>query len=381
MTRKPSITSLQLMMMAVGSALVFPYTFMPILTTPPANQDIWIDLLLSFVYIVAMNLPLLFLMNRFRGVSINQITELILGKIFGKAAAIFFFLFFFYCQTACSLISVMFIHLYIFPSTPTWALMVYTLVPVCYASYHGAGTIGRLAVTVVPLVIASIVFFFLVGIGDLQPELIKPVMADSSVLQINEGAFLTASRYSEILIFLVFSFYLRREESINRTYTYSLILFCLSFLLILLPMIMILGLDIAKHVWNPYWLYCKQVQAFDFIRKLQSINAIVWFPAAIVKLTMYNYMGSFTLSGAIGVKNHKYFVIPLAVLTLILSEIPFLKQTDIVDFLVSDQFAPWVILPVTFGLPLILFIVYMLRRKKISPQLQKLRSQDTPAQV
>ncbi len=44
--KKASITSVQLVLMSVGSALIFPYTFMPILRTPPANQDAWIVLLL-----------------------------------------------------------------------------------------------------------------------------------------------------------------------------------------------------------------------------------------------------------------------------------------------------------------------------------------------
>lgn len=50
MTSKTSITATQLMMLAVGSSFMFPYTFMPILNAPPANQDVWLVLLLSIVY-------------------------------------------------------------------------------------------------------------------------------------------------------------------------------------------------------------------------------------------------------------------------------------------------------------------------------------------
>ncbi len=65
-TKKPTITPVQLLLMAVGSALIFPYTFMPILNTPPANQDMWIVMFYAFVYILALNAPIAFLMNHFR---------------------------------------------------------------------------------------------------------------------------------------------------------------------------------------------------------------------------------------------------------------------------------------------------------------------------
>ena len=66
MTKKPAIGAAQLLFMSVGSALVFPYTFMPILTAPPANQDAWIVMFMAIAYIFIINAPLLFLMNKFR---------------------------------------------------------------------------------------------------------------------------------------------------------------------------------------------------------------------------------------------------------------------------------------------------------------------------
>ncbi len=380
MIKKSSITSVQLALMAVGSALIFPYTFMPILNTPPANQDAWIVLLMMFPYVLIINAPIMILINRFRGININETVEIILGKFFGKIAAFIFCLFFLYCLTACSLITVKFLVLYVFQSTPTWALLLFLLVPVCYSALKGAGTIARLAFFFVPLMILIAAFFFILGINDMDFSNLKPVLADSTFLELNQGAFLTGSRYSEILIFFVFSFYLHKKANVNKTYASALIVFGITFMIILLPTILVLGVEFAKRAWNPYWQFSRQVDAYDFIQKVQSINLLVWFPGAIIKLAIYNYMCSFTLSGIFKTKTHKGFVIPLAAISFIACLLPMLNRSDVIELLRSDKVFPYIVLPVTLVLPVILLIFYFIRRKKIDAFVkQKLLLADTEA--
>jgi hypothetical protein len=107
------------------------------------------------------------------------------------------------------------------------------------------------------------------------------------------------------------------------------------------------------------------VEAFNFLERVQSINALAWFPMALLKLTMYNYMASYALSGVVKVKAHKYFLIPLSVITFIVCSLPFLDDSNLILLLRSDQVFPWVILPITFILPAVFLIVYFIRRKKI----------------
>ncbi len=184
--------------------------------------------------------------------NINEIMDTILGRFFGKVALIPLILFFLYCFTACMLITATFINLYIFKETPTWALLVFMLVPVSYASYKGVGTIGRLANFVVPMIMLMMVIFFLMGIKDMDFSTLSPVLADSTFSDLSLGAFLTAARYSEILIFLVYSYFLAKNASINRTYAFALVTFAICFALILLPTMLVLGIGYAKIAWNPY---------------------------------------------------------------------------------------------------------------------------------
>lgn len=176
------------------------------------------------------------------------------------------------------LITAIFINLFLLPETPTWALLLYMVIPVSYASYKGAGTIGRLATFIVPFIILTIIIFFLLGIDKMNLSELQPVLADSTFLKLNQGAFLTASRYSEILIFLVFSFFLEKKASINRTYASALVVFAVCFFLILIPTLLVLEDELAKHAWNPYFLYTRQIEGYDFIQSVESLNTFAWFP-------------------------------------------------------------------------------------------------------
>lgn len=365
MIRKPKLTSLQLMMIAVGSALMFPYTFMPILNTPPANQDMWIVLIISFFYIVPISTPLLILMNKFRGFSLNELTETVLGKFLGKVASLFFVSLFLFCFCACMLIAAIFVSISILPATPAWAFLFYSLVPISYAAYKGAGAIGRLATFIVPFIMLTIVLFFILGLGQMNIKILQPVLKDSTFLELNQGAFFTGARYSEILIFLVFSFFLNQKESINKTYIKALCLFVIFYALILIPTLLVLGVDLAKNEFNPYFVYTRQVHLYDFVQRVQALNTLAWYPGLLLKLSLYNFMGSYVLSGFFKAKSHKNFVIPISILGFFFCMIPALNKSNVILYLASDKFFPYVILPITFILPLLLLTVYFIRKKKI----------------
>ncbi len=369
--KKPVITMVQLLFMTVGSALVFPYTFMPILHTPNANQDVWFVLLLSFVYILILNAPLLFLMNKFRGFTINQTIETVIGKCFGKVALLMFVGYFLFCSISCSLITTHFMNSYLFSGKPIWILMLFLVVPTTYAAYKGAGTIGRLSLFVVPFMLMTILLFLFFGINNMDISLLQPVLTDSTFIDLNISAFLTASRYSEILIFFVFSYYLSKKSSINKTYALALCVFGIFYLLILVPTLLVLDVDFAKISWNPYYVYTRQVNILSFLERLQSINTLAWFPVNILKLTMYSFMTSRVLSLMFKTKSHRPFVIPHAVIVFIACLVPLLYNSGTIELLSSYGVFPWVILPVIFVVPCVIVAVYLIRRKKLLPLIKK----------
>lgn len=373
MNNKPRISGYQLMMLGVGSALMFPYTSMPIVNTPPANQDVWIVLFFAGFYTVVINTPFLILFKKFSGQNPNEVCEMILGKVLGKVVAFCFAALLFFCFTTCMLVAAVFVSVYVFPTTPSWAFLLYTLVPVSYVAYKGPAALGRLSVLIVPFVILTIVVFFLMGLDLMDLMVLKPVLADSTFAELNWGGFINAARYMEILIFFTFAFFLDSKCNIHKTYARAVTLFFVCYALILFPTLLVLGIDLAKNAFNPYFIYTRQAHSYGFIEKVQAINTLAWFPGVLLKFALYNFMVSFLLSGVFRTKSHKGFVIPLSVVGFILCLMPFFNKAAILAELASDRVYPWIVLPGIFGLPLILVIVYFARRKKIDALLVQKR--------
>lgn len=373
MNKQSGISYVQLGFMAIGSAMMFPYTYLPILRQQPANQDVWISLLLSFVYVLIFSIPALFLTNKFRGLNINQINEVIMGKYFGKVTASIFMVFAFFCYLACLIITVLYVNLFILPETPAWAVVLSLIIPITYASLKGAGTMGRLVIFVVPYILITILLFFIMSFEDMDYHQILPILSDSKLKDIFIGAFFTAARYSEIIIILVFTYYLKKSDSPNKAFILGLAIFGIAYLLILMPVLLVLGPEFAQISNNPYYTFTRQVGGTDFIQRLQSINLLAWFMGVTIKLMLYNYIASNILKNIFKKGNRKYYVIGTSFFTFILLLVPIINKNSFVHYLNTDSVFPWIVLSTAFIIPLILCIVYLLRRKTINPQINQIK--------
>jgi spore germination protein KB len=316
-------------------------------------------------YLVILNLPLLFLANKFKGFNIIDTTEIILGKFLGKIVVSIYTLLTFFCYIACLLLALVFMNIFLFPDTPNYVLLLFTIVPIVYATFKDAGTIGRLSMFIVPFIMFTIIFFFLLGYEKMDFTELKPFLADSTFMELNIGAFLNANRYTEILIFVIFSFFLKQNVKLNKLYAVSLIMYGIAILLILIPTITSLGIDYAQHCWNPYYVFTRQVEGYDFIQRVQSINALAWFTGVLLKLSVYSFMTCYMFAGIVKAKSHKPFIIPIAIVAFIICLQSFMERSTTIEKLRSDSVMPWVIFPTLFIIPLLTVIVYFFRRKKI----------------
>jgi len=381
MNKKPKISSIQLALVAAGSALMFPYTFLPIVKGDYSNQDTWLMFIVAVAFTVVLHAPFLILLGRTKDLNFFQRNEVILGKAVGKAVTIIFSLFTFMCFTLCSLITVLFVRTYIMINTPVWALLLAVLVPATYASIKGAGTISRLSVFIVPFILLTIIFFFFLGLEKMDFKVLKPMLADSSMLDFAKGVFFTSSRFSEILIIILFSYFLIDRSKYIKSYFLGLIVFAVSFLLILLPVITALGPSFAKITNNPYYIFTRQVGGYDFVQRVQSLNILAWFSGTIFKMIIFNYMTSYLLSGVFNKKSNKVIAIIVSLAGFMVGLIPFMNKTTTMHILSSDQFFPWIVFSVVFVIPSVLLIVYFIRRKKIAEKLDEIKEQDNPKQV
>lgn len=374
---KPTLTSNQIAFMIAGSSLMFPYTFLSLLRVTPANQDVWIVALLSFLFIIILNYPLLFLTEKFRGVDIVDTHELILGKTAGKLVSGLLCFFTFFCLTACMLSIALYIKQYVLSETPLWMMFLFLIVPFSFASIKGPGVIGRLAVFIVPLIVVTVAFFALLGLEDWDVQRILPILADSTVSEIGYGAFIAACRFSEVIILFLFSFFLSKESTVKGTYFKGFIIYAVNLFLIVFSTLSFFGPDIAKHANNPFLTYSRLIGGDDMFQRVQAINLFTWFAGSITKLIIYNYMCTYILARIINKPKiaQKHLVIPVASLSYVLCLMPPWRRMAVIHFLNNDLVFSGVVLFFIILIPALVLLIYLLRKKNVDAALQQKKKQ------
>ncbi len=339
------------------------YTFMPVISAPPGNQDSWIVAALTPAYLMILALPILYLVNRFKGKTAVEITEIILGRFVGKIVVAIFIMLAIFCFGSCVNMDVVFLNSAIFPETPPWALLLYILIPVGYAAYKEIGAIGRTAAFIVPYIILTIVFFLLLGIRDIDLDVLKPVFVDSSLLELNYGAVMNAMIQSEVILVFVLAVFLSNKTHLNRIFATEVLFGTALVLLMVIPTLGILGIYIAQAAWNPYFLYTKQVTIYDFIQRVESLNVLAWFLGSLLRSSVFCFVTSHLLSRTMKLKNDHLFVIPLCLVVFFVIQIPALANSSTLLYLISYDVLPWIVSPVVSGIPLLMAIVYGIRSR------------------
>lgn len=368
MTKKMQISSLQVAAMMAGSSVMFPYTFLPVLRVGPANQDAWLVIVLSLLYTIIFCVPILILINKFRGLDVPELAETIAGKAAGKAAMCLLSLFVFFCLFACMQAMAIYLKLYILAETPLWVINAFLLIPLTYASIKGVGTIGRLATLVVPFIIVTIVFFFVLGLKDMKLDNIMPIFADSTIADINYGAMVTGARFSEIIILGIFSYYLKDNVSINGTFFKGLLTYAVVFLLITLSTLLLLGSGVAKLLNNPFLSYARQVGGGDIMQRVQALAIFTWFAGSILKLMIYNYMASFLLERMVGNKKlqSKHYAVMVSIAAFMIANIKYLSRMSTLHYVNSQLIFSSIVFSVVFVMPTILLVIYLFRFKTVN---------------
>ncbi len=362
-TKKISI--FQFVALITVSEIMHQYTYLPILHSVPGNQDSWISLVFFIPYVIILCLPTLFLLNRFKNISFFDMMALILGKTGGKIVTFIFCIFFCFCNIACLALSVIFLKNYIFPITPSYIITLAILIPVAYICFKGFKTICRLAVIVFFCILFILLIFFIFSLGDVNFQLLRPIMADSTFLQNNIGGFLTAAKFSDILILFVAAYRLEDRRKTNKVFGTSIILYIVLTLLILISIITMIGIEYGVQALNPYYLFARQVKFYTFLERSEVFVMVNWLSGSILKISIYHYLMSYYFATIFNVKNFKYLVIPVVSFSFLMFLLFGLDKSDIMSNIRSDKIFPWIVLFFILVIPIFIMIVYFIRKKKI----------------
>ncbi len=249
------------------------------------------------------------------------------------------------------------ISLFILRKTPLAVIIGITTVMISYAVKQGIENLGRLAFI---LLVPSIFLFFLGIISSIQkPEVdfILPIMqfgfgrvALGSIIQFSYFGFMLGASF---LLHLTHNKGFKRSVAIPFAGAVVFALLVTIFLFIKFQ-----ETKIEHFVFNLFMLY-RQTNSIK-LNNLDALFVFFWTFTFLITGALFYYIALVCIARLTNSGTHQPYILPVGVIITSLSLVMFKNRADFSQF-AKDLF-PYLGILVTFGIPLLLFILSYFRR-------------------
>ncbi|MBU5485310.1 endospore germination permease [Clostridium sp. MSJ-11] len=357
------LSSYQMIMILVLSKLVDAYTYLFIILSYPGNQDIWIMVILSFIYILIIYIPIMFLSNRYKGLSLIDIGEVLTGKIGGKILSLMLSLLFLYNSIISLALIGYFLGNSTLPDTPFFIVTGVAIICCSYSAYKGLSIHGRLSEIIAPITLLSVIVFTLLNLGNMDFKELLPILKTSTFKGMNYGALSTASIFYQGILLSLCVPQLKKVEDINKIFIYSIAIITVFYVIIITTTFAVFGVRQAQHQSLPYLATVQQISLLNFIERIEVIAVFNWLMGVFINFSLNVYFLSKSICYGLNFKNEKVLIIPSLVLIFIINNFTPLKKSLYVIKILSYEIRFPIYIIFILVIPLMLLIMYFIRGK------------------
>lgn len=319
MVEKGKITGRQLMVLVLIVTIGDSILVLPSLATAFAKQDVWLVAVLSLL--LGMMVMLLFasLQKRNPQLTLVQVCDKVFGKWIGGFLALSF-MFYLFLSVAVQLREIGdFMTTQILPETPIEAIHILFFVVVIYATRLGLVPIARTAEVFMPLLILMLIFMLIFLIPEIKIDNIFPLFGEGIKPIIRASVPFISFPFLELVPVLMILPQVKNAEKIRRSLLIGILVGGTVLAVITTLCILILGAELTAVNLYPSYLLARKIQVGNFLERIESILALIWFASIFMKCTLYFYSMSLGMVQIFNLRDRRAVILPLAVLALLVS--------------------------------------------------------------
>lgn len=367
------VTNRQAVLLIMVCRIVTMLTIMPTVSVEPANQDIWIVIIVSFFYTILISIPIFFISNRFNDLNLIGVMGKIFGKFIGKIVGIIYIIFYIMMAILSLYTSVQMIRTSFLPDNKPIITIIILMISCIYFCSKGSVTIGRYAELFAPGLLVILGIFIILGYENVDLSILLPIYKDSTFWNINYGAIKLTYLFLDLNILLMIAPKLEHKEEKNKIFiksTFYSLIFVLTTVVVTQSA---LGIEQAKHSNFPFLLYIRLIRAYSIFERVESIYIILWIFAMVIKISAYIHIADEGMKEIFKKESGNKYLYMIGVICVLVtyyfSDIKpmYIEIIHVIDWQYIYSFIH------KTGIPLIALLVYFIRRKKIGPG-EKLRS-------
>ncbi|MDF2815261.1 MAG: spore germination protein [Paenibacillus sp.] len=331
-----------------------------------SRQDAWISVLFGGVISIWAVFVAVKLSSLFPNQTFVEYTQVLLGKWLGKAVLVLYFAQW-YSVTGVILREFSELMNLIMPRTPTWAISCAMLLVVVYATALGIEVIGRCSEFIGPLAVFIVVIALLLSINNVNTERVLPIYTEIGFWKIIQGSIPSAGFIGQNVIIMMLIAFLPKPKGVMSkaiwgTFTAAILASCSSFFVIAL-----FGITVPEKMWFPFYHLITVISVADFIQNVDIIFVLIWLASFFMRLSLIFFAASYGIAQFLKLTNWRKTMWVNAPIVFVISLLPrsILDSDWLYPILITQRFT----LPILIiGIPLLLWIVAMIRARRASPQ-------------
>lgn len=358
------INSYQFLVLVIFFTIGTSLLTVPSVLAAEAKQDAWIAAIIgtgigSLVIWLFITIALWF-----PHLTFIQINEKVFGKWIGKAFSVFFvlttFLFtselLFYCGT--------FLNIHALPSTPMVVLNILMAGVVVMGVRLGLETIARSA----EILIAVFFILFLILVVFISPEIkfenIQPVFETGTKKIVQSSVFyFVVSSVNAVILLMIFPSFINKTKQGKKSFLLGNLIGGIIIIIITFLTVAVLGPENTARQSYPSYELAKRINVGDFVQRIEGLMGTLWIIALYFKAVLYFYASVLGMAQILNLKDYRPLTLPLGMIAVVLSLViyPNVSYQQNWDSTTGNT------LSLSYGLflPLLLVVIYGLRKKKL----------------
>lgn len=360
------VTTRQMILFLIITRVSIAISVMPAINLPPFNQDTWIMTFVSLIYTFIAMIPILFLANKFTDYSMIGYTKLLFGNTMGKILGILYGLNFMMIAINGITIQSELVASTILTSASNITIIIFMIITCIYLVSRGIITFTRSTEFLTPVSMFVIISLLLLGVNNVDFNIIFPVLKDSSLMDISDGAIRLAFFYNDIFLLAMLVPELENKKNINKIFIISTTLSLLFLAISILMVFGTVGIEFARHSNFPFLLYTRTINSFKIFERIESIFVLVWLITSLTRIAGFIYIATRSFRELFNKKEEEKPILFIVgaivgiVSMLILNMRSVIGVRKYFDLYFGILFVIFVI-----GLPILTCIVYFFKRKSI----------------
>ncbi|ATW23402.1 hypothetical protein DCMF_00080 [Candidatus Formimonas warabiya] len=358
MKKKEYLSNRQIILLVVFSSISTSVFFVPGEAVTIVFQDIWISILIAVGVTALLGMyPLADMGMRFSGQSIIQYSGKILGKTGGKLMGLLLTFGFFELHT-WTLREFSELGIVLLPETPFLIFFLIMSIVVAFAVFHGIEVIGRSAEFVFPLGLMVLILVGIMNISDINFTNLQPVF-ENHAGKIFNAAQSPLDWLTTGVGFGVLTYYSNQPKGLIKVGLVSSGLSGVILLFFSLLLLCVFGSTILGTANFPMFL----LASYGRLGGFEALIITVWFSWIFIRAALYAFVTCVSITHLFELKDFRLIVIPETVLATVYSYQQYKSFMEL-SYHYSIGHVYYEIFQLL--LPLALWMVFLLRKKKIT---------------